>query len=89
MNVFDYIQAYVSKSTSGQYGDYLSNSEETTDKVEQLLDGEDLAVYKTYKQKDKLRIINSSSTQSKNYNRVIPPNYYRNVQGIGLVKQIC
>ena len=38
---------------------------------------------------DKNRITANSMEANKTYNKVIPPNYYMEVQGIGLVRQLC
>ena len=88
MNVFDYIQDYVNRSNTGLYGDFLQSNEDDA-KIEQLLSGDELLVYKQCKMADKNRITANSMEANKTYNKVIPPNYYMEVQGIGLVRQLC
>ena len=54
MNVFDYIQDYVNRSNTGLYGDFLQSNEEDS-KVEQLLSGDELLIYRQYKMADRNR----------------------------------
>ena len=88
MNVFDYIQDYVNRSNTGLYGDVLQSNEEDA-KIEQLLSDDELLIYKQCKMADKNRITTNSMEANKTYNKVIPLNYYMEVQGIGLVRQLC
>lgn len=88
MNVFDYIQDYVNRSNTGLYGDVLQSNEEDS-KIEQLLSGDELLIYRQYKMADRNRIAANPIEANKAYNKVIPPNYYKQVQGIGLVRQLC
>ena len=88
MNVFDYIQDYVNRSNTGLYGDVLQSNEEDA-KIEQLLSDDELLTYKQCKMADKNRITANSMEANKTYNKVISPNYYMEVQGIGLVRQLC
>ena len=88
MNVFDYIQDYVNRSNTGLYGDVLQSNEEDA-KIEQLLSDDELLIYKQCKMADKNRITANSMEANKTYNKVISPNYYMEVQGIGLVRQLC
>ena len=64
-----------------------SNEEDV--KIEQLLSDDELLIYKQCKMADKNRITANSMEANKTYNKVIPPNYYTEVQGIGLVRQLC
>lgn len=88
MNVFDYIQDYVNRSNTGLYGDVLQSNEDDA-KIEQLLSDDELLIYKQCKMADKNRITANSMEANKTYNKVISPNYYMEVQGIGLVRQLC
>ena len=88
MNVFDYIQDYVNRSNTGLYGDVLQSNKEDA-KIEQLWSEDELVIYNQCKMADKNRITTNSMEANKAYNKVIPPNYYMEVQGIGLVRQLC
>ena len=78
MNVFDYIQDYVNRSNTGLYGDFLQSNEEDA-KIEQLLSGDELLIYRQYKMADRNRIAANPIEANKAYNKVIPPNYYKQV----------
>ncbi|MBO5003680.1 MAG: hypothetical protein J6D03_00045 [Clostridia bacterium] len=89
MNIFEYIQAYIDKSSTGLYGDFLGNNDKK-DKIEDLFDNDnDRIVYRQLKLDDKNRLLINSGQTSKNYNKLVNANQYGVISGIGMVRQIC